>query len=170
MILYSSELLMKCEVPGRSDFTLLLISNPAGSVLESPTYDLARVWIILCLLTSEDRIRMSDETKSFSASTLLQHCSDHLYTLKQKHDFLPCQYIGVLFLCIPLAEKTVSTSIPSLNVWATLCLAFLQFLWFFFEPALLKGQLHSQFGVHMPTEEVQSKSSSFLLLGCLTGG
>lgn len=67
MILHSSELQMKCEVPRRSDFTLLLISNPAGSVLEIPTYILARVWIILCLLTSEDRIRRSDETKSISA-------------------------------------------------------------------------------------------------------
>lgn len=64
MILSSSELQMKCEVPGRSDFTLLLISNPAGSMLEIPTYDIARVLIIPCLLTSEDR---SDETKCISA-------------------------------------------------------------------------------------------------------
>ncbi len=55
---------IKCEVPGRSDFTLLLISNPAGSTLEIPIYGIAIVLISLCLLTSEVR---NDETKSISA-------------------------------------------------------------------------------------------------------
>lgn len=93
-----------------------------------------------------------------------------LHPGKKKHDLIPCQCTGSPFLCIPPAQKTVSTSILFLNVWATLCLAVLQFLWFSFELALLKGQLHSHSVVHTPTEEVQSKSSSFPLLGCFTGG
>jgi len=80
---------MKCEVPGRSDFPQLLISNPAGSMLEIPTYDLATVFFILYLITSEDRIRLSDETKcicaidSINITPALLNITPHLYSETQ---------------------------------------------------------------------------------------